>query len=117
MGGRAKHRQHKEKKFNADLKILVDLMHGEKIHIKCEPEESESRSVWEAKAKGVSSETCSAVVDVLAKGMAAWNGGKMDEYIRESAFKGSAVHPLSLFSSSSDTSTESTNGQTAVPIQ
>jgi hypothetical protein len=87
-----KHRKHKEKKFYKDVRILVDLMHMEEIHI--EHANREDRHIWAAVGK--TQDLHPAVTDLVAKGMALW-GGKVDEYIAASTYDHSQTRSLARF--------------------
>ena len=84
------------------MEKLVDPIHREKIHSKCDISESESRCVWDCNPNGRSKEFETAIIDVLAKGMELWVSCKMEEFLETTAVDPSNIHPLSLFNEEPD---------------
>jgi hypothetical protein len=91
-----KHCRHKEKNISNDVKILVDLMHREEVHVKnCGRED---RFIWTSAAKSKrkegNAELIPAVVDLIAKGMGLWNNAVAESYIGSSVYDVNAGHPV-----------------------
>ncbi|KAE9410027.1 hypothetical protein BT96DRAFT_984351 [Gymnopus androsaceus JB14] len=95
--GNDRAREHKEVKYQEDLRVLVEEMLNKKVH----PTSSKPRFVPApikvSKAKKLpkkKSPPKSAIFDIEVAGASIWLNGKLDEYLRTTTFDPSSGYPM-----------------------
>jgi hypothetical protein len=95
-GLEAKNRRHQQVKVEHDIRTLIELLHGERVH-----EKQPNRPLWKAPIvrknpqKTTSPKKVSSVVDIISQGYVGWGlGGNISTYIKETAYNPKDGYPV-----------------------